>query len=202
MAEYQGSPKTWPPLGLPVGSVRALLTLMVVGVVVSGIALRREVNTLWIETLLIALAHYYTSRRFVALPPDIRQRLENEGVLDKEQNPLFLPKHSIRFIILAAFIGLGVYLHNEGRLFEPQAIALLGTLAAYAAGLVWRGFSGWLNRKRTKPASGYLGDLRALLVLLILAVDAGFEVYGHSELLPREFHQVAMGLLLFYFGSR
>lgn len=202
MAQYEGSPTTWPPLGLPVGSVRALLTLIVVGVVAAGLARGREVNVLWIETLLIALAHYYTSRRFVALPPDVKKRLENEGVLDKEQNPLFLPKHSIRFIILGTFVGLGVYLNQEGRLFEPQAVALLGTLAAYATGLMFRGLLSWVNSKRSKPRSGYWGDIRALLVLLLLAVDALFELYGSSDVLPREFHQVAMGLMLFYFGSR
>jgi hypothetical protein len=35
MQEFEGSPKTWPPLGLPTGSVRALLTLIIVAVVVA-----------------------------------------------------------------------------------------------------------------------------------------------------------------------
>ena len=35
MNELESSPKTWPPLGLPTGSVRALLTLIVVAVVVT-----------------------------------------------------------------------------------------------------------------------------------------------------------------------
>ena len=32
--EFEGSPKTWPPLGMPTGSVRAILGLLVVAVVV------------------------------------------------------------------------------------------------------------------------------------------------------------------------
>jgi len=58
-SEFEGSPKTWPPLGLPTGSVRALLTLIVVSVVITQLSLNREVNPLWTETLLIALAHYF-----------------------------------------------------------------------------------------------------------------------------------------------
>lgn len=202
MSEFVGSPKTWPPLGLPVGSVRALLALLVVAVVITGLAEGRELNVLWIETLLIALAHYFTSRRFVALPADMRKKLEEEGVLEKERQPLFLPKHSIRLLIVGAFVGLGVYLFQHDRLFEPQSIALLGTISAYALGLVFRTLFGWLNRRRSTPPSGHWGDLRALLVLLVLLVDAGFEIYGVANLLPAEYHRVAMGLMLFYFGSR
>ena len=71
--EFAGSPKTWPPLGLPTGSVRALLTLIVVAVVVTKMVFHRPPDSIWIETLLIALAHYFTSRRFVSLSPEIMQ---------------------------------------------------------------------------------------------------------------------------------
>jgi hypothetical protein len=84
MQEFEGSPKTWPPLGLPTGSVRALLTLIIVAVVVAKYALGQDLDVLWIETLLIALAHYFTTRRFVALPPQVLQRLEQEGVIAQE----------------------------------------------------------------------------------------------------------------------
>ena len=36
--EPEGSPKYWPPLGLPVGSVRAILTLFVVAIVTVSVA--------------------------------------------------------------------------------------------------------------------------------------------------------------------
>ena len=105
MNEFENSPKTWPPLGLPTGSVRALLTLIVVAVVIARTALGRSPDPLWIETLLIALAHYFTSRRFVSLTPAVLQRLEQEGVLEKERHPLYLPKNSIRTIVVGAFVG-------------------------------------------------------------------------------------------------
>src|SRR5437764_7034362 len=83
MNEFEGSPKTWPPLGMPTGSIRALLTLILVAVVIIRIARgddlaneARMQDPIWIETLLIALSHYFTSRRFVDLPPDALRRLE------------------------------------------------------------------------------------------------------------------------------
>src|SRR5437868_968143 len=107
MSVYEGSPKTWPPLGLPVGSVRALLTLIVLTVVICDLASGRDPDVLWVETLLIALAHYFATRRFVSLPAPVLRKLESDGVIERESDPLFLPKHSIRLIILVACIGLG-----------------------------------------------------------------------------------------------
>ena len=68
-------PIDWPPLGLPRGSIRAVLTLLIVSVVIVQMIRGQEVGLLWTETLLIALAHYFTSRRLVTLPPDISRRL-------------------------------------------------------------------------------------------------------------------------------
>ena len=202
MKEFEGSPKTWPPLGLPTGSVRALLTLIIVAVVVTKLALARELDALWIETLLIALAHYFTSRRFVSLSPEVLQRLEQEGVIEKERHPLYLPRNSIRTIIVGSFIGLGIYLFREQRLFETKTIALLSMVFAYLLGGLVRGLSHWWTRRRTQPVSGTWGDLKALLVLGSLVVAGGLELFVPDLQLPPSVHHVALGLTLFYFGSR
>ena len=100
-----------PPLWLPSGSVRALLTVLIVAVVVVE-TMRgrgRQLEELWSETLLIALAHYFTSRRFMGLSPQLLQRLESEGHIAHESNPLFLPRHSIRALIVLSFAGLAYH---------------------------------------------------------------------------------------------
>ena len=65
-----------PPLGLPTGSVRALLTLLILAVVVHEVVLGRQVAVIWTETLVIALAYYFTYRRFASLPREVIIRLE------------------------------------------------------------------------------------------------------------------------------
>ncbi|MFN9035546.1 MAG: hypothetical protein ACK5YO_04580, partial [Planctomyces sp.] len=62
MSEPELPPNQWPPLGLPNGSVRALLTLMVVGVVIQAVVRGQELDIIWTESLMITLAYYYTSR--------------------------------------------------------------------------------------------------------------------------------------------
>lgn len=202
MNEFESSPKTWPPLGLPTGSVRALLTLIVVAVVVSRVALLRPTDPLWIETLLIALAHYFTSRRFVSLPPAVMQRLEQEGVLPKERHPLYLPRNSIRTMIIGTFVGLGIYLYREPKLVTPEAIALLSMVFAYLFGAIVRGISSWFSKRRSQPITGFWGDVKALIVLgaiLVAAVPAAFDV---GIQLPPLVDRISLGLTLFYFGSR
>lgn len=205
--EFEGSPKTWPPLGMPIGSVRALLTLIVMSVVITRLARGQEVDVLWIQTLLIALAHYFTSRRFVSLPPDVIVRLEQDGVIERERHPLFLPKNSIRTIIVLAFVGLGVYLYHENRLlgergfYLTQATSLLGIVAAYLLGAFTRTIAGWFNRGRVTAPSGTWGDIKAMTVLIVLVLAAIPEFLNRPMGDPI-FHQIALGMMLFYYGSR
>lgn len=203
MAELEGSPQTWPPLGMPTGSVRALLTLIVVAVVVVNLAYGHDdLDVIWVETLLMALAHYFTSRRFVDLPRDVRLKLEQDGILEEEQHPLFLPKHSIRLLLIGSFVGLAAYLYKENRLWEPRAATLLGMIFAYLLGTMLRGFTRWWNRRRTTPPSRFWGDAKALIVLAAVSVVAICEFTGMRDMLHPAVHKVAMGMLLFYFGSR
>lgn len=205
-SEFEGPPKSWPPLGMPIGSVRALLTLIVMAVVITRLMRGLTVDVLWIQTLLIALAHYFTSRRFVSLPPDVLARLEQEGVLDQERHPLFLPKNSIRTLIILAFIGLGVYLYRESGKFSDatltQGFSLLGIIFAYLLGAIARTISGWFNRRRGTPPTGTWGDIKAMTVLIVLILASIPEFVDLPMPLPPVFKQIALGLMLFYYGSR
>ena len=163
-----------PPLGLPRGSVRALLTLLIVAVVIVQLARGHEVELLWTETLMIALAHYFTSRRFIRLSPEVIRRLTEEGQIEAEPRPLYLPQYSIRLILVVAFIGLAVYLYRQDRLFQSQAMSILGVVFAYLLGIVarMRSVRGW-------------EDLKAAVVLMVLLATAVPCLLDRGELVPR-----------------
>ncbi len=206
MADYQGSPLTYPPLGLPTGSVRALLTLTCVAVVVVNTARGTPLDLFWVEALLISMAHYFTSRRFVSLPPAALRKLENDGILERESQPLFLPRGSIRALIIAAFVGLAWYLYENNRelLYSTQVITLLALVSAYFLGTIVRGVTGSWNRWRSAPPSRWWADTRALVVLGGVALVAIPELVGAGKLFQEQdvIRHVALGLMLFYFGSR
>lgn len=191
-----------PPLGLPNGSVRALLTLLVVAVVVLQVCREREIEPLWTETLMIALAHYFTSRRFINLTPDVIRRLEAEGHVEIESNPLFLPRHSIRAIIILAFVALAVYLYRQDRLFDFTALSVLGVVFAYLLGILVASMIGrWHKGRGSRTLQGW-ADLKAAVVLVVLLYTAGAYLLDRPELVPHQLRNLTLGLVLFYFGSR
>ena len=191
-----------PPLGLPNGSVRALLTILIVAVVIAKTIRGEHVETLWTETLMIALAHYFTSRRFIKLAPDVVHQLESEGAVEPEAHPLFLPRHSIRVILFAAFGGMAAYLAIQNKLLEGQGLATLGVVAPYflgnVVGIVMHRFS---KGKQTPAIRGW-EDVKAIAVLAILGFTATAFLFGRPDLAPKLVRNSALGLVLFYFGSR
>ena len=191
-----------PPLGLPSGSVRALLTLLIVAVIVAEVARGRDVEVLWTETLMIALAHYFTSRRFIDLSGEAIRRLQQEGRLEQEPNPLYLPRNSIRGLIILAFAGLAAYLYRDDRLLLPEALSILGMVGAYFVGVMFRGIWSWWAQGRPTRWGQRWEDAKAVLVLLVLGMTAAAYLLDRSDLVPHQLRNVTLPLVLFYFGSR
>ncbi len=155
-------PSSRPPLGLPNGSVRALLTILIVAVVIAQVARGQLVSTLWTETLMIAPAHYFSTRRFIKLPPELIHQLEAAGAVETELHPLYLPNRSIRIMIFAAFGGLAVYLYAQGRLFDSGALSILGVVFAYFFGTIARMATSLVDQRQANPRrprlARYQGD--------------------------------------------
>jgi hypothetical protein len=193
------------PLKLPPGSVRALLTLIIVSFVVIQTARGIPVDVVWSEALMIMLAHYFTTRRFVPLSRELRAKLEAAGAIEIDANPLYLPSHSVRVLIIAAFVGLGVYLHNCGRLFETQSLSLLVSVGAYLLGIVAKEFLAWWARVTGAVAPGWWIDLKAAATLLVVLLAVGLQFFAAEQSLPVDVSRLkdfSLGLVLFYFGSR
>lgn len=197
------NPMDRPPLGLPTGSVRALLTLLIIAVVIVETVRGRQIDDLWSETLLIALAHYFTSRRFVGLSPAVLRRMEDEGLIPRESNPLYLPRHSIRLAIVVAFAGLAYYLIEvEGVRTFGQLPPVLVTVTSYLLGVLAGSIWAWRNRHRTSTPSRFWEDLKALTVILVMLATAVPYFLDQSGAVPPQMRNATLALVLFYFGSR
>lgn len=211
MSDSEASPqqpvKRRAPLGIPRGSIRALLTILVVGFIVMQTSQKQTIGLLWSETLMIMLAHYFTSRRFVELPRELREQLEAEGKIPQDANPLYLPKHSIRGLIVLSFAGLAWYLHREGRLLDPKPLTILGPVAGYFLGILAKVVVGWFRKEGgTKPANWW-DDVKALATLLIVGATVAVEISNLGKQLPfgisqEQLESTMLTLVLFYFGSR
>ncbi|NDH06880.1 hypothetical protein EBX93_13340 [bacterium] len=191
-----------PPLGLPLGSVRALLTLLILAVVINEMMAGREVDILWNETLLIALAHYFSRRRFLNIPPEAVPRLQKEGILPPETRPLYLPTGVIRALILLAFGASGFFLYKQGRLFDPNVVPIFGAVGAYISGMIIAYFAKSFMKAGTNSLLSRWHDMQAMLVLITVASTAAiFFIHGPSGL-PGWLRHAALFLSLYYFGAR
>jgi len=193
-------------LGLPAGSIRALLTLMTVGFIIIQTARGRRVSLLWFESLIIVLAHYFAHRRFVALSPALIQKLTAEDLLEDEPHPLFLPRHTLRTAIVLAFVALAIYLGCEGRLRDPVGVPVLVSVGSYFLGIGFGAIAARFMKGKPAPVKGasWFDDLKAIVTLLAVALAIAVQLFDWQEVIPYsdKLEALPLALMLFYFGSR
>ena len=193
-------------LGLPSGSIRAILTLMTVVFITVQTARGERVGLLWFESLMIVLAHYFASRRLVQMSPDLRARLTREGVLEAEPNPLYLPRHSLRLLIIASFVGLAAYLWRQGRILDPVAVPIFIAVGSYFLGIGFQSVMTWWRKGATKPhgSASRFDDIRAAFTLAAMGLIIILQLTGWHTFVPHaeKLEALPLALMLFYFGSR
>ena len=198
------APRNRKVLGLPPGSIRALLTLMTVGFIVVQTARGIEVKLLWFESLMIVLAHYFAHRRFVPLSPEMREKLKAENLLEDDVNPLHLPKHSLRTIIVLSFVGLAIYLACKRRLLDPVAVPVFVTVGSYFLGIGFGAIGDWWMKGRLIKGASWFDDVRALVTVFAVALTIVVQIFGWQDRIPygSKLEILPLALMLFYFGSR
>lgn len=184
-------------LGLPDGSVRALLALTVVGVV-CGLLLRDPGAPLpeHLESLLfVILGHYFAARGQTPVDPA------------GGPPPLWLPRGSVRLLLVAALVTVGALVLRQGGAEAQRGLVTLVLVFAFLLGIAISRVVRWWQRRRPEGPRLFK-DLQALLGLAAatgLALQAFFGVLPGPEALGLGrigVDQALAGLVGFYFGSR
>jgi hypothetical protein len=152
LAPPPAPPRPLRPLGLPPGSVRALLLLAVVARLVLDLT-RTGAAPLWLATAaLLHLVSYASARGASAgLTPS------------REAAPLWLPAGTIRFLALVG-LGYGLWLYTRAHVPGPEVWEAGWVLAGFAAGILARSL---MRRLRLPDDAGTpaIFHLQALLTL-------------------------------------
>ncbi|MHC4390141.1 MAG: hypothetical protein ACYS22_02355 [Planctomycetota bacterium] len=184
------------PLFIPKGSVRALVTLVLVGATCLALIKGAVVNAPLNTALFLVVAYYFAHR---SACKGVAAEAESEG-----RNPLFMPRGVIRVLIFGGFIATAVVLWRQGNLLRDSNVMTLVTMGSFFVGLLLNGLYEFRRRNPNvkTPILDMFGHIRAVAVLgaavhLGLADTLGWEVFQTQHA-----HTAALGFIAFYFGSR
>jgi hypothetical protein len=193
--------------GLPAGSVRALLALAILGTTAGLIALRPDavIPDAFRDLMFLILGHYFALRRTAAEP-------EQAG-----PSPLFLPRGSVRLIIIVGFAAVIVILIRRREPLNPEstpAVYSLMVVVGFLLGVLTSVISAWLSRSGRQPKR-FWADVRATLILLaaafliLLAWNKTFHFFPPPRegaprfpLTDKGMEHLLAAIVAFYFGAR
>jgi hypothetical protein len=197
-------------LGLPAGSVRAVLAVLIFGTTWGLLVVRpnQEVPDFIRDLLFIIMGHYFAVRR------------RSGPAEDPGPPPLYLPRGSVRLLLVAGSAAVAVLLFQRGRLTalddNPGVVTLL-LIGGFLAGVAINTLATWWN-ERGHHTPRIVEDLRALIsmaaagLLVILVwnhVVVLFPTDSVDALLSSRVHfgrlgveHVLAAVVGFYFGSR
>jgi len=197
-------------LGLPAGSIRAVLAILVFGTVWALLLVRptAEIPDHLRDLLFIIMGHYFATRHRAAEDPE------------PGPPPLFLPRGSVRLILIAGSIAVAVLLFRHGQLTaldrNPAVVTLL-LVGGFLLGVAMNAaMSWWRNRGHRTPR--IVEDVRAIVSLAAAGLLI-FLVWNRlqplvppgeiDQLIPPGIHlghlgpeQILAAVVGFYFGSR
>lgn len=196
------------PLGLPAGSVRALLTFMILGLV-WGLMLMPEEKDIQIPLYLYYLMFLILGHFFAAHGHSIA------GSATGNASPLYLPRGTLRTLIILGFLGVfgyRYYLHRDLddflKLREPllqQPYLPLVILGGFFLGI-------FVNRLTGRLATAaWFQDILAWVALLAtigLSAEVIIQLIINPSVDPEhrlqlyQWHTVLSAIISFYFGAR
>lgn len=197
--------RTGQALGLPAGSVRALVALIVFSTIWGFLLLRPdlEVPEFLRDLLFIVMGHYFAVRA------QARQQ-QQEG-----PPPLYLPRGTIRAVALLGFVAVGFLILRDTDLETARRLPATMTLVlvgGFLLGVLAKVLSGWLFSGNRHPPR-WIEDAKAigvlaastLLAILVWNSLSPFLPDGLMPLIrssPLSVEAICASVIGFYFGTR
>ena len=146
------------PLGMPRGTVRAIITIMIVLFPFKYIIENTQIPSDIINAIFLLVAFYYEARkggdsrlRFIAEILDPEKAIEEKK---KDIKPLYLPKYTVRIsllVILLVYYIIDLYIKNISLQLTNTLIDILVIAMLYFTGTFFRAIGQiWSKRKLKK----------------------------------------------------
>jgi hypothetical protein len=201
-------------LGLPAGSIRAVLAFVVLGLIWTLMTLQREVPIYLQYLMFLILGHYFAAHHKTIKP-----------IEQQDRSPLFLPRGAIRVLIFLGFLAVlgAIFYQNRGHASDMVSDLKMQTdrtrsmymplllIAGFLFGLVIARIGWMLGGKERQP--GWYQDIQAWLALLAalglavavivhLVINPSREASGGTAIKMPQLEYLLAPVVGFYFGAR
>lgn len=178
------------PLGLPKGTVRATITLLL------------SVNLVYLTFIQSAVADAMASITLVSLTFYFGGRMRAAGIIprdiDRSQRAWGLPAGSIRLILILLFGGSTYYFFAYQDLIPQYFVEVIYLIAGYLGGRIFSKFFVRDDDRKNKITD----HLKALLAMGVTFTTLTFSIIDPaSDLTQLMIYATAIGVS-FYFGAR
>lgn len=197
MADDAPEPAPTPPLRLPVGSVRALITLSVLGTVWAQLLLGKTTSEELRDTMLLVLGYYFGVQRLAradAFAPQ-PERTSNPG------DPLHVPMWLLRLLIVLGFGAVAWKLHQTGKLL-PDPPPMLVLAVTFLGGAIARSTVRAAGGSLPGQLGSCAGHLGAAVTLAVVLGFCGVELLERRAQVPHHAPVAFMAVIGFYLGKR
>lgn len=183
--------ESWDPLKLPRGSVRAIVALAITGALWATMLLDREVPLALAFVSLMVLAHYF----------GYRTKASSAG----GKAPLFLPRGSIRVLLILGFAAVAFVLWDRGELqasMRDRNSTILGLVAALILGFVVKGIADLVTGGRAVTPRRWYENAKAVVALIAVGAFILFCFMDPGVAQKENLGLLSAPILIFYLGSR
>ncbi|MHA2051420.1 MAG: hypothetical protein ACW986_17535 [Promethearchaeota archaeon] len=146
------------PLGMPRGTVRALITLMIVSFPIGYLLTAQNIPPLIVNAIFIVVAFYFEARRgahekLKQIVGEIKSSDLTTSDIKKKKKPLYLPKYTVRIslVLILVLIQIMIFLQPSIIFQTTNTLAeILIIVALFIIGAFFRSIAKAREKKNTK----------------------------------------------------
>ena len=157
------------PLGFPRGTVRAIITIMVVAFPFNYLLANQEIPSMITNSIFFLVAFYFEARKSgeekLKLIKEIRNPEKYAEEAKREKKPLYLPKYSVRFllvILLIATVAINFYGPRVPFEVTNTILDILVLVLVFFIGTIFRSIGLSRQKKKLKKKIELIPDYKTL----------------------------------------
>ncbi|MEM3341457.1 MAG: hypothetical protein QW728_02065, partial [Thermoplasmata archaeon] len=159
-----------------------------------------------VSLMLVVVAFYFGARTMTPDSDTTEKNPDEKGgfvnwLTSLKDSPLFLPKGTIRFLMIVAFGTLAYFTYSKNGSIPEALLQILTIIAGYILGIIITYFYHKISDKTDAKVSVFGHVKAAITLLFIIFINTGY-IFDWSFATSGVVDRLMTLLITFYFGSR